>query len=158
MWHSSHQDYNDANDDVRPGQENIFPAVQLQRLHVLHRLSGNLESPGNVMDDQPFCPCSMPSHRHNMLHYYWHCRVVQCRPYGLTCPRTPGSPCCSSTWRAQPGIARGSSGRFPTWLPGGLFHIVCSRVYFAFPGSSIRVLVGRQVSIVTQQFDSKNKD
>ena len=105
------------------------------------------------MADQPFCPCSMPSHRHNMLHYYWHCRVMQCRLYGLTCPRTPGSPCCSSTWRAQPGIARGLSGRFPTWLPGGLFDIVCITVFFAFPGSSIR----GQVSIVTQPFDSKIK-
>ena len=153
MWHSSHQDYDDDDDDVRPGQENIFPTVQLQRLHVLHRLSGNLESPVNVMDDQPFCPCSMPSHLHNaMSHYYWYCHVVYCRLYGLTCPRTPGSPCCSSTWRDQPGIARGSSRRFPTWLPGGFFDI---RVFLAFPDSSIRDPVARQVSIVTHQFDSK---
>ena len=66
MEYSSRQDYDDDDDDVRPGQENIFPAVQLQRLHVLHRLSGNLESPGNVIDDQPFCPCSMPSHLDNV--------------------------------------------------------------------------------------------
>ena len=67
MEYSSRQDYDDDDDDVRPGQKNIFPAVQLQRLHVLHRLSGNLESPGNVVDGQPFCPFSMPSYLVSLL-------------------------------------------------------------------------------------------